>query len=91
MKTVEFCRAMLVFAVLSMVTGCGSFRNKLARDFANISDRPCTVSILGPDNTISKTYETDGYVHLDQGTRVFTFRVKGKMVRVMGNAIVEER
>ena len=73
------------------MTGCGRLQNSLTITRANLADRPCNVIVLSADNTTVKSYVSDGYVQLDPNTRVFSFRVKGKMVRVMGNAIVEER
>ena len=77
--------------ILAFLTACGSFQNQMGKTAADMRTGDYRVTLYSGGEAV-KTWElTDSYVNAGEEGGVWYFFNGGKLVRISGDVLIEEK
>lgn len=75
----------------AVLTGCGSLQNSLDRTNADLKRGDYQVTLYSGGKQVRQWHLTNSYVSSEDGSDGWYFFDQGKMVRLTGDVVVEQR
>lgn len=84
-------RVIILLLSLVLISGCGSFENRLTQIKTNISTGNFIVKVYSGGLEVKQWEIKNGYVSTEANSDGWIFNYNGKLVRVSGTVIIEQQ